>query len=107
MARNKFYNGAAAMKRRRQRWPPQIRAPPAIKAGQRIIIAAHGNSLRALIKYLEGISDQDILSMNIPNGVPLVYELDATLKPVSWAYLSAHEDLKQAPKTPTGHGQAA
>lgn len=80
---------------------------PAIKAGQRIIIAAHGNSLRALIKYLEGISDQDILSMNIPNGVPLVYELDATLKPVWRAYLSEHEDLKTAQKTPAGHGQAA
>ena len=60
---------------------------PAILAGKRILIAAHGNSLRALIKYLEGISDQDITELNIPNGKPLVYELDAELKPVRHFYL--------------------
>jgi 2,3-bisphosphoglycerate-dependent phosphoglycerate mutase len=60
---------------------------PAIRSGKRIIISAHGNSLRALIKYLDGISDQDIVGLNIPNGVPLVYELDADLKPIKSYYL--------------------
>ena len=55
---------------------------PAIRAGKRIIISAHGNSLRALIKMLDGISDDDIVGLNIPNGQPLVYELDADLKPI-------------------------
>jgi 2,3-bisphosphoglycerate-dependent phosphoglycerate mutase len=51
-------------------------------AGQRVLIAAHGNSIRALVKYLDGISDDDIVGVNIPNGIPLVYELDADLKPI-------------------------
>jgi 2,3-bisphosphoglycerate-dependent phosphoglycerate mutase len=55
---------------------------PAIRAGKRILVAAHGNSLRALVKYLEAISDTDIVGLNIPTGIPLVYELDADLKPV-------------------------
>ena len=54
---------------------------PAIKAGQRVIIAAHGNSLRALVKYLDNVSDADIVELNIPTGMPLVYELDDDLKP--------------------------
>ena len=53
---------------------------PSIKSGKRVLIAAHGNSIRALIKYLDGISDSDIVNLNIPNGIPLVYELDANLK---------------------------
>jgi 2,3-bisphosphoglycerate-dependent phosphoglycerate mutase len=61
---------------------------PAIRAGQRILIAAHGNSLRGLVKYLEGISDADIVNLNIPNGQPLVFELDADLKPLRRYYLS-------------------
>lgn len=60
---------------------------PAIRSGKRILISAHGNSLRALIKYLDGISDKDIVSLNIPNGQPLVYELDADLKPIRSYYL--------------------
>ena len=60
---------------------------PAIKAGQRVVVAAHGNSLRALVKYLDGISDADIVEMNIPNGVPLVYEFDDNLKPLKRYYL--------------------
>ena len=60
---------------------------PAIRAGQRVVVAAHGNSLRALVKYLDGISDADIVAMNIPNGVPLVYEFDAELKPLQRHYL--------------------
>jgi len=59
---------------------------PAIRAGKRILVAAHGNSLRALVKYLEGISDADIVGLNIPTGIPLVYELDADLKPVKPHY---------------------
>jgi 2,3-bisphosphoglycerate-dependent phosphoglycerate mutase len=59
---------------------------PAIKAGKRIVVAAHGNSIRALIKYLDNISDDDIVGVNIPNGIPLVYELDAELKPIRHYY---------------------
>jgi 2,3-bisphosphoglycerate-dependent phosphoglycerate mutase len=61
---------------------------PAVQAGQRILIAAHGNSLRALVKYLDDISDADIPALNIPTGVPLVYELDADLKPIQHYYLN-------------------
>ena len=60
---------------------------PAILAGKRIVIAAHGNSIRAMIKYLDGISDTDIVGINIPNGQPLVYELDASLKAFKHYYL--------------------
>lgn len=60
---------------------------PAIRAGQRVLIVAHGNSLRALVKHLDGISDQDIVELNIPTGVPLLYELDADLKPLHRRYL--------------------
>ena len=60
---------------------------PAIKAGKRIVVVAHGNSIRALVKYLDGISDNDIVGLNIPNGIPLVYELDANLKPIRHYYL--------------------
>ena len=60
---------------------------PAIKAGKRIVVAAHGNSIRALVKHLDGISDSDIVGLNIPNGIPLVYELDAELKPIRHYYL--------------------
>lgn len=61
---------------------------PAIRAGKRTVVAAHGNSIRALVKHLDGISDEDIVGLNIPNGVPLVYELDADLKPIRHYYLS-------------------
>ena len=60
---------------------------PAIKAGKRVVVAAHGNSIRAMVKYLDNISDADIVSLNIPNGTPLVYELDANLKPTRHYYL--------------------
>ena len=60
---------------------------PAILAGKRIVVAAHGNSIRALVKYLDQISDDDIVGLNIPNGQPLVYELDAQLKPIRHYYL--------------------
>ena len=60
---------------------------PAISGGQRIVLVAHGNSIRALVKYLDGISDEDIVELNIPNGVPLVYEFDDNLKPLRHYYL--------------------
>jgi len=60
---------------------------PAIRAGQRVLVAAHGNSIRALVKYLDDVSDQDIVGLNIPNGIALVYELDANLKPIRHYYL--------------------
>ena len=60
---------------------------PAVRAGRRVLIAAHGNSLRALVKHLDGISDADIVGLNIPTGVPLVYDLDEALRPLRHAYL--------------------
>ena len=60
---------------------------PSIKSGKRVLIPAHGNSIRALIQYLDGISDSDIVGLNIPNGIPLVYELDENLKPIRHYYL--------------------
>lgn len=60
---------------------------PAIRAGKNTLVAAHGNSIRALVKHLDGISDADIVGLNIPNGIPLVYELDEDLKPIRRFYL--------------------
>src|SRR5512139_1691192 len=67
---------------------------PAIRSGQRVIIAAHGNSLRALVKYLDDVSEQEIIELNIPTGIPLVYELDADLKPIRSYYLGDQEAAK-------------
>lgn len=67
-------------------WFDQI--VPAIKCGKRVVIAAHGNSLRALVKFIDNISDKDIIDLNIPTGIPLVYELDADLKPLKHYYLA-------------------
>ena len=67
-----------------------------IKSGKRVIIAAHGNSLRALVKYLDNISDGDIVELNIPTGVPLVYELDKDLKPIKHYYLGDQEAINAA-----------
>ena len=72
------------------------RIAPAVKSGQRIVIAAHGNSIRALVKYLDGIGDAEIVGLNIPNGIPLVYELDANLKPIKSYYLGDAEAAKKA-----------
>ena len=68
---------------------------PAIRMGKRVVVAAHGNSIRALVKYLDNISDDDIVGLNIPNGIPLVYELDDELKPIRHYYLG---DAKAAAK---------
>jgi len=69
---------------------------PAITTGQRVLIAAHGNSLRALVKYLDDISDTDIVELNIPTGIPLVYELDVRLRPIRSYYLGDQEAAKKA-----------
>jgi 2,3-bisphosphoglycerate-dependent phosphoglycerate mutase len=69
---------------------------PALKAGKRLIIAAHGNSLRALVKYLDNISDAEIVKLNIPTGMPLVYELDDDLKPIKHYYLGDPLEVKKA-----------
>lgn len=79
---------------------------PKIKAGKRILIAAHGNSLRALVKYLDTISDEDIVSRNIPTGIPLVYELDENLKPLNSYYLGDAEAVKAAEEAVAKQGQA-
>ncbi|GAB4553745.1 MAG: 2,3-diphosphoglycerate-dependent phosphoglycerate mutase [Rhizobacter sp.] len=78
---------------------------PAIKAGQRIVIAAHGNSIRALVKYLDNIADNDIVGVNIPNGIPLVYELDANLKPIKSYYLGDAEAAAKAAAAVANQGK--
>ncbi|MBU2044188.1 MAG: 2,3-diphosphoglycerate-dependent phosphoglycerate mutase [Candidatus Omnitrophica bacterium] len=75
-------------------WHEQI--TPALKNGKKVIIAAHGNSLRALVKYLDQIREEDIVKLNIPTGIPLVYELDDSLKPIKHYYLGDPEAIKQA-----------
>ncbi len=79
---------------------------PAIRAGKKIIISAHGNSLRALIKMLDGISDSDIVGLNIPNGQPLVYELDADLKPIRHYYLGDPAAIAAAQAAVANQGKA-
>ena len=79
---------------------------PAIRAGRRVVVSAHGNSIRALVKYLDGISDQDIVSLNIPNGIPLVYELDANLQPVRHYYLGDAEAAARAAAAVASQGKA-
>jgi len=69
---------------------------PTLKTGKRVIIAAHGNSLRALVKYLDNIPDEEIVGLNIPTGVPLVYELDDNLKPIKHYYLGNQEEIEKA-----------
>ncbi|MBX9869391.1 MAG: 2,3-diphosphoglycerate-dependent phosphoglycerate mutase [Burkholderiaceae bacterium] len=80
---------------------------PAIRSGKRILISAHGNSLRALIKMLDGISDTDIANLNIPNGQPLVYELDADLKPIKHYYLGDQAAIEAALQAVANQGKTA
>ena len=84
-------------------WHEQI--APTIKEGKRVLIAAHGNSLRALVKYLDDISDQDIVGLNIPTGMPLVYELDENLKPIKSYYLGDPEKVKAAMEAVAAQGK--
>ncbi len=79
---------------------------PAIRNGQRIVISAHGNSIRALVKYLDGIGDADIVGLNIPNGTPLVYELDADLKPTKREYLGDAGAIAKAQAAVANQGKA-
>jgi 2,3-bisphosphoglycerate-dependent phosphoglycerate mutase len=79
---------------------------PEIKAGKKIVIAAHGNSLRALVKYLDNIADNDIVELNIPTGVPLLYELDENLQPISHRYLGDQEAIAAATAAVASQGKA-
>ncbi|MBV6306837.1 2,3-diphosphoglycerate-dependent phosphoglycerate mutase [Candidimonas humi] len=80
---------------------------PAIRAGRRVLVAAHGNSLRALIKHLDGVSDDDIVHLNIPTGQPLVYELDDELRPVRHYYLGDPDEIAAAVAAVAAQGKAA
>ena len=79
---------------------------PALERGRKVIIAAHGNSLRALVKHLDRIPDQDIVELNIPTGVPLVYELDTQLEPIRHYYLGAPEEVAKATAAVANQGRA-
>lgn len=79
---------------------------PDIKAGKRVVIAAHGNSIRALVKYLDQISDDDIVGLNIPNGTPLVYELDADLRPLRHYYLGDQDAIAASLAAVANQGKA-
>ena len=79
---------------------------PQVRAGERVIIAAHGNSLRALVKYLDDVSEQDIVELNIPTGIPLVYELDDQLKPVRKFYLGDQEAARRKAQAVANQGRA-
>ena len=79
---------------------------PCIKAGNRVIVSAHGNSLRALVKYLDNISDEDILTLNIPTGIPLVYELDDDMRRLKSTYLGDPEEVKKAMEAVASQGKA-
>ena len=79
---------------------------PSIKAGKSVVIAAHGNSLRAMIKHLDNVSDSDIVGLNIPTAQPLVYELDADLKPVKHYYLGDAEAIAAAMQAVANQGKA-
>jgi 2,3-bisphosphoglycerate-dependent phosphoglycerate mutase len=85
-------------------WDEEI--APAIRAGRKILISAHGNSLRALIKMLDNISDTDIVGLNIPNGTPLVYELDENLKPIRHYYLGDQEAIAAKMAAVANQGKA-
>lgn len=85
-------------------WSREI--APVVKAGKRVIIAAHGNSLRALVKYLDDMSEEAIIKLNIPTGVPLVYELDENLKPIKSYYLGDPEEIARAAAAVAAQGKA-
>jgi len=85
-------------------WNEEI--APNIKAGKKIVIAAHGNSLRALVKFLDNISDENIVNLNIPTAMPLVYELDDNLKPIKSYYVGDPEAVKKAMEAVANQGKA-
>lgn len=79
---------------------------PAVKSGKRVLITAHGNSLRALVKYLDNVPDDEIVGLNIPTGIPLVYELDDQLEPIKHYYLASQEELEKAIAAVKNQGKA-
>jgi len=79
---------------------------PAIKSGRKVIIAAHGNSLRALVKYLDNVGEEAIVKLNIPTGIPLIYELDDCLKPIKHYYLGDPDQIKKAMDAVAKQGKA-
>jgi 2,3-bisphosphoglycerate-dependent phosphoglycerate mutase len=85
-------------------WHDQI--VPQIKGGKKILIAAHGNSIRALVKYLDKVPDEEIVELNIPTGIPLVYELDINLKPVKHYYLADEAAVAAAVAAVANQGKA-
>jgi 2,3-bisphosphoglycerate-dependent phosphoglycerate mutase len=78
---------------------------PRIRAGERVLVAAHGNSLRALVKYLDGISDEAVVGLNIPTGIPLVYELDDDLRPIRSSYLGDPASVRAATEAVAGQSK--
>jgi 2,3-bisphosphoglycerate-dependent phosphoglycerate mutase len=79
---------------------------PMIKSGKRVLISAHGNSIRAMVKYIDDISDKEIPELNIPTGIPLVYELDVDLKPLNHYYLADEETVRKAEEAVAAQGKA-
>jgi 2,3-bisphosphoglycerate-dependent phosphoglycerate mutase len=79
---------------------------PTVKSGKRVLVAAHGNSLRALVKYLDNVSEDEIVGLNIPTGIPLVYELDSELKPLKSYYLGDEEAVRKAAEAVAKQGAA-
>jgi 2,3-bisphosphoglycerate-dependent phosphoglycerate mutase len=79
---------------------------PAIRSGRRVLVSAHGNSMRALVKYLDNIGDDDIVGVNIPNGIPLVYELDTDLRPIRSHYLGDADVVAKAAAAVAAQGKA-
>ena len=79
---------------------------PAVRSGQRILVVAHGNSIRAMVKYLDNVPDEEIVGVNIPTGIPLVYELDAELRPLRHYYLGEREDVARAVQRVASQGKA-
>jgi len=82
------------------------RIAPTIKAGKRVLVSAHGNSLRALVKYLDNVPEEEIIKLNIPTGIPLVYELDNELKPLNHYYLADSEKVEEAIQAVADQGKA-
>jgi 2,3-bisphosphoglycerate-dependent phosphoglycerate mutase len=79
---------------------------PAVKSGKKVIIVAHGNSLRSLVKHLDNISDEEIVGLNIPTGIPLVYELDDDMKPIKHYYLGDEEEVRKAAEAVANQAKA-
>ena len=85
-------------------WSEEI--APVVQDGRRVLIVAHGNSLRALVKFLDGISDAEIAGLNIPTGIPLVYDLDDDLKPLGSRYLGDQEAARRAAEAVANQAKA-